>query len=307
MTVESTGMPMEAPVLAPAAQRSAAPRPRLRVAVLVDLALTAQAGGHVKSWERLAQAALGFAEELDLTVHFVGEEQKVIPLGENVRYVLERPVFSTARLGFLAHVPDHTDLAPWHPRLGRALQGYDVIHTTDAYFAYARTAMRFAQRRRIPLVNSVHTNTPEYARIFTSLLIERLCGPGALARAIIDHAGVPRRIEARMLRRLAAYQRRCAAVFVSRPEQLGAALERTGGRATLLRRGVDRRFFSPQKRDRAWLRSTFGIPRESPVLLFVGRINHGKNVALLLEAMTSLAARGVRAHLVCAGDGEDDE
>jgi len=49
----------------PSAQRA------LKVGVLVDLPLGPRAGGHVRRWERLAQAALGFGDALDLTVHFI--------------------------------------------------------------------------------------------------------------------------------------------------------------------------------------------------------------------------------------------
>ena len=42
----------------------------LRVAALVDLERTPQAGGHVKSWERLAEAAARSHANFDLTVHF---------------------------------------------------------------------------------------------------------------------------------------------------------------------------------------------------------------------------------------------
>jgi hypothetical protein len=125
---------------------------RLKVGVLVDLALTRAAGGHVKCWQRIAEAAVGCADRLDLTVHFSGSPPRRIELSPSVRYVLLPPVLSTTRL--VREVPDHTDLAPWHPRLARALADYDVIHTTDAFFCYARTATRFARRRGIPVVSS---------------------------------------------------------------------------------------------------------------------------------------------------------
>ena len=51
------------------------PQP-LKVGVLVDLALTADAGGHVKCWQRLAEAATGYDDRLDLTVHFNGPEPR---------------------------------------------------------------------------------------------------------------------------------------------------------------------------------------------------------------------------------------
>jgi glycosyltransferase involved in cell wall biosynthesis len=279
-------------------------RRALRVGVLVSLMQHRAAGGHVKCWERLARAALGRADELDLTVHLLGHERQQSAIGENVRFVTEQPIFSTARLGFLSHVPDHTDLAPWHPSLARALPRYDLIHTTEAFFAFSRTATRVAKRHDIPVVNSVHTNTPEYARLFTAQTIARLFGDGRTTALLRDRVAVPRLVERRMQRQLTRHQRECDFSLVSRAEQLSAAAEVTGGRAGLLRRGVDHAAFNPRIRDRAWLEQSFGIPRDRFVVVFVGRLNLGKNVLLLVEAMTALAVRGETVHLVCAGEGD---
>ncbi|HXY98641.1 MAG TPA: glycosyltransferase [Stellaceae bacterium] len=297
-------MDTRAVAFAPARAECSA-KSRLRVGVLVDLPLGPRSGGHVRCWERLAQAALDFADILDLTVHFIGETSEGRALGETVRYRLLPPVFGTERLSFLSHVPDHTDLAPRHRRLERMLAHYDVIHTTDAYFAYARTALRFGARHHIPIVNSVHTNTPEYARLFTAQTIERLLGDGRATRLLLDRLRVPERVEARMLRQLAAYQRRCAFALVSRPDRLEATQALLGGRAGLLRRGIDHRLFDPAKRDRAWLSKTYGIPPERLVVICAGRLNRGKNVLLLAETMAALVAAGVDAQLFCAGEGDD--
>jgi glycosyltransferase involved in cell wall biosynthesis len=280
-------------------------RRRLRIGVLVDLPLGMSAGGHVRCWERLAEAARDFADEIDVTVHFMGTETARHDLSETVRYLIEPPVFSTSRLGFLSHVPDHTDLAPWHPRLARYLSDYDVIHSTDAYFAYARTAMVFGQRCNIPIVNSVHTNTPEYARLFTAQTIERLFGDSIVASLLLTRLRVAQRVERRMLRQLAAYQRQCAFVLVSRPEQLGGVRAILGERAGLLRRGIDQLLFHPARRDRDWLFTRYGIPPERLVILAAGRLNRGKNILLLAEAVGIVLRQGVDAHLLCAGDGED--
>jgi hypothetical protein len=108
----------------------------LRVAVLVDLPRSPQSGGHVKCWERLALAAAQAGLPLDLTVYFSGH----LPdenLGPHTRFRYLPPVFSTTSLKFLPYVPDHTDLAPYHPRLARELGQYNVIHTTDGFFAAA--------------------------------------------------------------------------------------------------------------------------------------------------------------------------
>src|ERR1700733_15090682 len=98
----------------------------LRVAVLVDLLRSPQAGGHVKCWERLASSTPDNAP-LDLTVYFSGRAPDEV-LGPNKRFRHLPPVFSTANLKFIPYVPDHTDLAPHHPGLARELATYDVLH-----------------------------------------------------------------------------------------------------------------------------------------------------------------------------------
>jgi glycosyltransferase involved in cell wall biosynthesis len=289
--------PLERPELAAAG--------RLRVGVLVDLVRSERAGGHVKCWERFAQAATNFSDRLDLTVHFTGPERSVEALAENVRFVTEPPLFSTARLPFLSHIPDDTDMAPWHPRLARWLESYDVIHTTDAFFAYARTATRVARRKGVPLVTSVHTNTPEYTRIYARQTVERLFGAGSVGRRLVlDRLIFPERAEELMRGRLKAHQAHCAHVLVSRPAELAPLQAQFGSRGGLLRRGIDRRLFNPARRDRGWLSARYGVPQDRAVVMFAGRLNLGKNVLLAAEAVSRLVARGLDIQLVCAGDGD---
>src|SRR5207248_6094475 len=127
-------------------------------------------------------------------------EQRQIDLSPSVRYVLLPPVVSAARS--IRHVPDHTDLAPWHARLAQLLAGYDVIHTTDAFFCYARTAARFARRHGVPMVSSILTNTPEYARITTARLLEGALGRGMAYRIANDGLGLPKLVSSLLERRL---------------------------------------------------------------------------------------------------------
>jgi glycosyltransferase involved in cell wall biosynthesis len=286
----------------PSTSRGDAP---LRVSVLVDLLHRPDAGGHVKAWEKLAAAAIGVAG-LDLTVHYAGLEPGVKALADNVRFRFHRPAFSTARLPFLSHVPDHTDLARHHAALARHLGDADLLHTTDAYFAYARTAERIARRRKVPLTTSVHTDTPRYTRIFTAATVERLFGAQRLGRLLNERFGLPERSEARMRRRLLEHQRLCAAALVSRPEDVEPlARILTPQRVGLLRRGIDRALFSPTNRDRSWLEATFGVPPGRLVVLFVGRVDRGKNVLTLVEAIEGLLRAGRPMHLFCAGEGAE--
>ncbi len=285
------------PVSAPLSER----RP-LKVGVLVDLALTAEAGGHVKCWQRLAEAAVGYGDRLELTVHFNGPEPRRIELSPSVRYVLLPPVFSTARV--IRHVPDHTDLAPWHPRLAQQLAGYDVIHTTDAFFCYARTAARFARRRGVPVVSSIHTNTPEYARITTARLLERALGRGMAYRIANDELALPSVVSNLLERRL---MRHLESVTFAMGSYAGTADTHYAARhsGVALRRGLDRELFSPARRDRAWFEARFGIPSDRLILIYAGKLNAGKNVPLLVPALQQVLQQGVPAHLFCAGSGSE--
>jgi glycosyltransferase involved in cell wall biosynthesis len=279
----------------------------LRVAVLVDLEWTPRAGGHVKYWERVAAAAAdpALAGRLDLTVHFAAASDGEHVLAPHVRYRLHRPVFSTRRLGFLSHVPDHTDLAPRHARLAAALDGADVIHTTDAFFAFARTAAALARRRGVPLVNSVHTDTPRYTRLYTAETIRRLTG-GALARVLVERLKLADGAERRMLRRLVGHQRRAAFALAPRAED--AALARSvlaAERVRFLPHGLDLDAYHPRRRDRPALARDFGVPLGATLILFAGRVDPGKNVMTLGAAVAELIRRGRNVVLFAAGDGPD--
>lgn len=280
-----------------AAGRTCAP---LKVGVLVDLNLTADAGGHVKCWERIAEAAVN-CSGLDLTVHFNGPAYRQVELSSNVRYVLMPPVLSTSQL--LRRVPDHTDLAPWHPRLARVLRNYDVIHTTDAFFCYARTAARFARRRRVPIVSSIHTNTPEYARITIENMLGHWLGSGIAYRMASEGLGIPDRVSRLLERRLYRHLDRVTLAMAS----YGGALDgKFAGRhcGVSLRRGFDRARFNPAKCDRAWFAARFGLPPGHFVVMYAGKLNAGKNVRLLIPAIAGARQSGLPIHLFCAGAGD---
>jgi glycosyltransferase involved in cell wall biosynthesis len=277
----------------------------LKVGVLVDLSLTAEAGGHVKCWQRIAEAAVDCGDRLDLTVHFNGQTQR-IELSPTVRYVLLPPVLSTARL--VRDVPDHTDLPPWHPRLARALPDYDVIHTTDAFFCYARTATRFARRTGTPIVSSIHTNTPQYARITTNKLLQRTLGSGLAYRAANDVLAVPGWVSAVLERRLANHLARVTSAMGSyggvQDEQYRDR-HRDRHCGVSLRRGLDRERFTPARRDRAWFEARFGLPAGHLIAMYAGKLNAGKNVPALAPIIERARRAGVAVHLFCAGAGPE--
>jgi glycosyltransferase involved in cell wall biosynthesis len=296
----------------PCGIRSALLSPRtngpLKVGVLVDLTLTPDAGGHVKCWERIAEAATEFPDQLDLTVHFNAAEGASSPdrieLSPTVRYVLMPPVFSTRRL--VSSVPDHTDLALWHPTLARLLPNYDVIHTTDAFFCYARTATRFARKTRVPVVSSIHTNTPEYARITVDTMLRQMFGDSTLYRLTSARLALPGRVSGLLERRLYRHLDRVTMAMAS----YGGALDdRFANKCcgTSLRRGFDRRLFNPELRDRNWLEARYGVPPGHFVVMYAGKLNDGKNAPFLAPVIDLARQHDRPIHLFCAGKGDQRE
>lgn len=278
-------------------------RNNLRVAALIDLPRSPLSGGHIKGWERLAAAAAASNLPLDLTLYCSGYA-KIDELGTRARIKQLPPVFSTARLKFLPYVPDNTDLAPFHKALAEELVHFDVIHTTDGYFAYAKTAEKISKKYNIPLVTSFHTDTPAYARVFTKLTIERLFGYGLLSRFLIDKLKLPEREEQKKLARLRKHLACCSKVLYTRQTDYDIALPIVGeDNLHPIRLGVDRAMFGPHRADREGIEHDYRIPKGSIIFIFVGRLDVGKNIYTLIEAMERLIAEGQPVHLITAGLG----
>lgn len=281
-------------------------RPPLNVGVLVDLELTPSAGGHVKIWQRLAEAAAVHAGELELTVHFSGDADHVRQVAPNVQQRVHRPVFSTAKLPFLSYVPAHTDLAPFHRRLSQHLHAHDVLHTTDGCFAFARTAAAVAQRRGVPLVNSMHTDNAGYTAVFTEGVIQSLLGRGVMANVLRERLRVSERAAEVIRRRVIQHQLGCAFVLASKPADAEALASRlTPDRVGVLRRGMDHERFHPRLGDRGWLAREARIPAGVVTVLLVGRLDASKNVRVLVDAIRRLGDEQLPVHLVTAGEGPE--
>jgi glycosyltransferase involved in cell wall biosynthesis len=277
----------------------------VNVAVLVDLVRHPGAGGHVKAWERFADAATRLSEELDLTVYYLGDGITETRLADNVRIRTVPPAFGTASLPWLRNGGGDTDLAAYNPHLARQLLEHDVIHTTSA-FAFAKTAEAVAKTHGRPLVSSLHTDAAKFAKIYTGEIIERLIGHSMLSRWLIDGVRIPdisaRRLTQARNRILAASHH----ILVSDPEderRLRALLPEA--EISYLRRGIDKVLFTPAKRDRLWLQKGYGIPPKCPVLLFAGRVDESKRVLTVAKAARELLDEGTDLRLIIAGQGSE--
>lgn len=261
-----------------------------RVAALVDLPRDRTAGGHVKYWERLAQACVKENAPVDLTVYFSGDGADEV-LSPHVRFRHLPPVFSTARLKFLPYVPAHTDLAPFHFRLGQELPTYDVLHATDAYFAFARTAERVSREKGIPLISSFHTDTPAYAELFTRQMLQHRFGikVGRWADSVFKISEGQRRSKEL---RLTTHLHACSAVLAMRPEdRLLAQKILSSENVKNMRLGVDKELFIPNPVARAEVECDYRIEPGKFLALFVGRIDAGKNMPLLVQACAQALKR----------------
>ena len=272
---------------------------RFRVHVLVDLQRALGAGGHVKCWERFASAATS-VPDLDLTVHFLGESPSVEDLSPGVRLVSHVPVLSSKRLG-LKGMPAATDLASRNRELEKSLARSDVLHTTDTFFAMARTASRVARRAGIPLVTSVHTDVPKYARIFAATACKQTPFGAWMGHVLTRWLHVPEICGKIMEWRFFRYVRKCDWVLHARPEDLQVKKGLSSQHVSRLRRGVDHQFFHPLHADRASLCESFRVDPASFVILFAGRIDDSKSVMTLARAVRILLDQDAPVHLLMVG------
>jgi glycosyltransferase involved in cell wall biosynthesis len=150
------------------------------------------------------------------------------------------------------------------------------------------------------VVSSLHTNTPEYARITTSRLLERALGRGLLYRAANDRLRLPIWVRTLLQRRLARHRARVTSVMAGYGEASEAG---DGGGA--LRRGLDRAVFDPARRDRGWFERRFGLPPGRFIVMYAGKLNAGKNVPMLAPVVDRVRREGVPVHLFCAGAGAE--
>jgi len=278
--------------------------PALRVSVLVTLEQSKAAGGHVKCWERFAEAAKGLAGELDLTVHFLGETSETHQLADNVRFQYHQPAIGTRSFSFLKQGAGHTDLAPFHFGLNTALANSDVIHATD-FFSFGRTGLSHARRHGKGMVASIHTDTPQFTRVYAKEIIPRLAGR-QLGRWLVDGIDLPDRIAERMSAGIDRHLQSCHHILVSKPEDYQRLVGLFGPqRLSYLRRGIDRDRFSPRHRDRQWLVTEYGIPADRPVLMFAGRVDASKSVMVMAQAVRHLLDSGKDVHALVVGHGAE--
>jgi glycosyltransferase involved in cell wall biosynthesis len=157
--------------------------------------------------------------------------------------------------------------------------GANVVHVASPDPA-AHAAIRWARRRGVPVLASVHTRFETYPRYYNLAFIEPL-------------------LEA-MLRR---FYRRCDAL-VAPSESMAQVLrdQRMNYDIDIWSRGVDREIFDPARRDMAWRRS-LGIADDEVVIGFFSRLVMEKGLDVFSDAIDELRRRGIKYRVLVVGDG----
>jgi 1,2-diacylglycerol 3-alpha-glucosyltransferase len=172
------------------------------------------------------------------------------------------------------------DLVALESRL--ASMHFDVVHVHTPFVAHY-AGVRLARRLGLPLVETYHTFFEEYAPLYFPRL------PAALGRWAA--------------RRLTVSQcRQVDALIVPSPQMLGR-LAQYGIRAQahVLPTGIDPAAF--RDGDGARFRRAHAIPADRPVLVFISRVAHEKNIDFLLRMLVPLRADVPDILLVVAGEG----
>ncbi len=170
--------------------------------------------------------------------------------------------------------------APWPGQLRRRWQRErpDVIYVaieTPLGFSAAAAAIRLG----IPIVGGFHTNFREY-----------------LERYGADWVGG----------KVWLYQKwfheRLHRTIVPSPDARDKLVKAGFTKVTVLGRGVDTVLFDPSRRS-VDLRREFGVERDAPIVLVVGRVSTEKNIGLAIRAYTRMRESCPELVCIIVGDG----
>jgi glycosyltransferase involved in cell wall biosynthesis len=213
-------------------------------------------------------------------------------------------MLGTERFAFFRDIPTHTDLAPFHPWLFWHLRGFQILHTTDTFYAFAKTARWRARLSGIPLITSVQTDLIGWTRIYAPTFLRRLLHSRVLVRWLLETQHYLDREERFMENRFRNYLQTCQAVLVSH-ERDWKRVQRLVPDLPLffLRRGIDLEAFHPRLRARQQVEQRFGIPPGRVLLLFVGRLDPVKGALIAAEVVHRLAHQGKNVYLLVVGEG----
>jgi glycosyltransferase involved in cell wall biosynthesis len=159
---------------------------------------------------------------------------------------------------------------------------FDVVHIHTPFLAHY-AGLKFARAQGTPVVATYHTLFEEYLHHYVPLLPHTITG------------GLARRFSRSQCNQLDA--------VIAPSQAMQQALVEYGisTRIEILPTGLPAERF--QAGDGNAFRRRHGLEQERPLLLFVGRTAHEKNIGFLLEMMLELRKQRPDALLLIAGEG----
>ena len=279
----------------------------MKVAVLVDLYLSTTSGGHVKYWQRISESISEFAnkkfDKLKVTIFFLGKKKNTKKINNFVSYQTIKPIFPSSYLKFIGIDADSTDLFFFNPSLLFKLKKYDLIHTTDQFFAMTKTGFIASRLWNIPLTTSIHTDTPPYTKYYVKKILRNFSFFG-VDKLLVEKWRIPDIYEKKMFKKIYNYIRGTEHAFVAdkiySPEIL---IKRTKNKnITKLNRGINNKIFKIIKENKKKFHNKYNIPKKDKVLFFSGRIHELKGAILLSKIHKELNTYGMPTTTLMAGE-----
>jgi 1,2-diacylglycerol 3-alpha-glucosyltransferase len=165
---------------------------------------------------------------------------------------------------------------------GLAGGGFDLVHIHTPFIAHY-AGVRFARRTGVPCVATYHTFFEEYLHHYLPILPRRL--GGILARSFT-------RSQCDDVRALIAPSEPMRAVLLEYGVTTPIRVLPTGLPADRFRAGDGQAF-----------RASAGIAPGTPLVTYIGRVAHEKNIGFLIEMFHEVLRQVPQAVLVIAGEG----
>lgn len=215
--------------------------------------------------------------DLGHTVHLIAPDyQTRCSDEEHILRVPSRalPFDPEDRLMSYAWVMEHTDSL-------RAEQ-YDVIHIQTPFVAHY-LGTKLSHELGIPCVETYHTFFEEYLHHYIPL--------------------VPKKLTSLIAKRYSRHQGNSLNGMVVPSHPMLSVLKNYGitTYSEVIPTGIEQQSFVPG--DRADFRKKHNIPQDRPVLLFVGRVAHEKNIGFLLKMLPLVIKEIPDVLFVIAGEG----
>lgn len=159
---------------------------------------------------------------------------------------------------------------------------YDVIHVQTPFVAHY-LGLKLSRKMGIPCVETYHTFFEEYLHHYIPFL------PRSLMKAVA--------------RRFSRSQGNSLDGMVIPSRPMLEVLKKYGvsTQAEVIATGLQPESFITG--DRAGFRKRYGIPEDRPMLLFLGRVAHEKNIGFLLHVLNQVIETVPNALLLIAGEG----